>query len=239
MRILVASDLHFEFHRDGGRSLLASLVDADVLVCAGDLGNSNTVEAALHLVARRYEHVIFVCGNHEFYGGTIPEVRDRISRLAHGLPGLHYLDDATCDVGGVRFVGATMWTREVRGIRRLHRAINDFSLIAGADPEIYDENRRSVAFLADQVREGDVVVTHHLPSEKSVHSRFVGSPLNVFFICDVEALILDRRPRLWVHGHTHSSVDLRVGETRIVCNPFGYVGHETNHAFREDLVIDL
>jgi hypothetical protein len=36
-------------------------------------------------------------------------------------------------------------------------------------------------------------------------------------------LILKYKPALWIHGHTHSSVDTYVGGTRIVCNPRGYV----------------
>ena len=39
MKILVVSDLHLEFHEDGGREFLQTLDprDAEVLVVAGDL----------------------------------------------------------------------------------------------------------------------------------------------------------------------------------------------------------
>ena len=32
--------------------------------------------------------------------------------------------------------------------------------------------------------------------------------------------------KLWTHGHTHQKYDYMVGETRVVCNPRGYIGHE-------------
>ena len=32
--------------------------------------------------------------------------------------------------------------------------------------------------------------------------------------------------KLWTHGHTHERYDYMIGETRIVCNPRGYIGHE-------------
>ncbi len=48
---------------------------------------------------------------------------------------------------------------------------------------------------------------------------------------------------LWVHGHTHSSHDYRVGPCRVVCNPRGYQTLEMpqpeNAAFRVDMVVTL
>jgi hypothetical protein len=32
--------------------------------------------------------------------------------------------------------------------------------------------------------------------------------------------------KLWTHGHTHHPFDYVIGETRIVCNPRGYINHE-------------
>jgi Icc-related predicted phosphoesterase len=83
------------------------------------------------------------------------------------------------------------------------------------------------------------VVTHHLPTYRSVAPRFKSSPLNAFFVSDLEELIEERRPRLWMHGHTHTSVDQRVGSTRFLCNPFGYVGWELNAAFNEGMFVEL
>jgi hypothetical protein len=33
---------------------------------------------------------------------------------------------------------------------------------------------------------------------------------------------LEKRPRLWVHGHTHTTCDYELGSTRVACNPYGY-----------------
>ena len=50
-------------------------------------------------------------------------------------------------------------------------------------------------------------------------------------------------PALWVHGHTHTSHDYRVGRCRIVCNPRGYqtatMALPENRAFRGDRVLTL
>lgn len=79
----------------------------------------------------------------------------------------------------------------------------------------------------------------YLPAPSCISARFAGDPLNPFFLCDVEALVRTRGPALWIHGHTHDSVDVKVGATRIVCNPFGYVRHEENASFRDDAEIEV
>lgn len=83
------------------------------------------------------------------------------------------------------------------------------------------------------------MVTHHLPSHRSTAARFVRSPLNRFFVCDVEPLIVDRQPRLWVHGHTHAAMDYRIGATRVVCNPLGYPGEGGGDAGRVGFVVEI
>ena len=78
------------------------------------------------------------------------------------------------------------------------------------------------SWLERTVQEGDVVVTHHLPSRRSVAPQFAGDPLNAFFLCDMERLILARQPLWWIHGHTHHPFDYQLGQTRVVANPRGY-----------------
>ena len=65
------------------------------------------------------------------------------------------------------------------------------------------------------------------------------NPLNRFFLCDVDDLIERAGPPLWVHGHTHCSMDTQVGRTRIVCNPLGYSGWGENADFDGKLVISV
>jgi Icc-related predicted phosphoesterase len=49
--------------------------------------------------------------------------------------------------------------------------------------------------------------------------------LNRFFVNDMSDRINAKKPKLWVHGHTHDSCDYIAGErTRVVCNPKGYPG---------------
>lgn len=241
MRVLVASDLHCEFHRDAGAAMTASLDPngVDVLVLAGDLSTLPILEAVLERLCDRFAHVVYVTGNHEYYGTRREAVHALLSRLAAGRPNLHWLDDGVATIGGQRFVGSTLWFADDPKARPHRRSLNDFEAIHGFADWVFAANAQARSFLERTVGHNDVVVTHHLPTPRSIHPRHVGSPLNAFFVCDLERLITGRQPKLWVHGHTHDSLDYRIGTTRIVCNPFGYAAIEENSAFREDLVIEV
>jgi Icc-related predicted phosphoesterase len=73
-----------------------------------------------------------------------------------------------------------------------------------------------------------VVVGHHAPSPLSVAAQYAGQTLiNGAYMSDLTDFITARpQIRLWTHGHTHHDFDYVIGQTRIVCNPRGYVGHE-------------
>jgi len=55
----------------------------------------------------------------------------------------------------------------------------------------------------------------------------------------LENLICAHEPALWVHGHLHDSVDYQLCETRVVCNPRGYLGHALNPNFNPSFVVDV
>jgi hypothetical protein len=51
--------------------------------------------------------------------------------------------------------------------------------------------------------------------------------MNGGFVTELSDFIAYRpQIKLWVHGHMHDEFDYVVSETRIVCNPRGYIGHE-------------
>jgi Icc-related predicted phosphoesterase len=77
-----------------------------------------------------------------------------------------------------------------------------------------------------------IVVGHHCPSELSVAECYKGNLLNAAFRSVLDDFI-EARPqiRLWLHGHTHHNFNYWIGETRVVCNPRGYIGHESSADF--------
>ena len=73
-----------------------------------------------------------------------------------------------------------------------------------------------------------VVVGHHSPIRQSTHEMYAhDTVMNGGYSSDMDEFIEDHpQIRLWTHGHTHHPFDYVIGETRVVCNPRGYAGHE-------------
>ena len=73
-----------------------------------------------------------------------------------------------------------------------------------------------------------IVVGHHSPSKLSTHPRYSNDDImNGGYSSNLDELIMDNpKIRLWTHGHTHHDFDYFIGQTRIVCNPRGYINYE-------------
>ena len=253
MKLNILSDLHL-----GLGALERPDNDADVVVLAGDVARPHE---ALAWASALPKPVLFVAGNHEFYGSTIDETRAELRRLCTGTR-VRVLDDDECVIDGVRFLGSTLWTdflltgpdHRAMAMQTGRRYLRDFSRIRRGDavagtpftPEnsaaLFETHVRWLASALATAHDGPtVVVTHHAPSPRSVHRRFANSPLNPCFISDVEHLMDGARACLWVHGHTHDSFDYVVNGTRVVCNPRGYAlaGVNENARFDPNFCIEI
>ena len=73
-----------------------------------------------------------------------------------------------------------------------------------------------------------IVVGHHAPTPLSIDECYKHDTLmNGAFHSDLSEFIMDRpQIKLWTHGHMHNPSDYMMGETRVVCNPRGYIGYE-------------
>lgn len=253
LRLNILSDLHLS-----QGDLAIPQTRADVVVLAGDVARP---QRAIEW-ARGFEApVVYVPGNHEFYGSSIPATIAALKALAAGT-GIHVLDRDERVLGGVRFLGATLWTDFRLGgagapregcMLEAARFLRDFSRIeSGEQPgsaftplestRIFARDRAWLAHKLDEPFAGPtVVVTHHAPSLHSIAPRFAGSPLNADFVSDLEGLMGANRVALWIHGHTHDSFDYAVRGTRVVCNPRGYAkdGVNENAAFDPALVVEV
>lgn len=73
-----------------------------------------------------------------------------------------------------------------------------------------------------------IVCGHHAPSKQSTHPRYKKETLmNTAYSSDLTGFILEHSQiKMWTHGHTHEEFDYMCGNTRIVCNPRGYMDYE-------------
>jgi predicted phosphodiesterase len=245
LNIQVASDLHLEWHADSGGAFIESLdpTDVDVLVLAGDITSARLAELTFNLICAKYPQVVYVNGNHEYYGEDPATVKRLMSRTMRLHPNLHWLHQSTATIEGVRFVGTTLWfPPPPKGIRKELYA--DYKHVLDYEPWVYEEHQRTLDFLRSELQPSDVLVTHFLPLEASIQPEYEGNAFNCFFYsgAEAEAVVRKASPKLVIHGHTHSSVHTKVPTfseqcMEVVCNPFGYVRAEENPKFDEHLIV--
>src|SRR5688572_2495880 len=98
MKLNVLSDLHLS-----RGPLPVPQNDADVVVLAGDIARPAEAMAWASGFAKP---VLYVPGNHEFYGGSIEGTIAELKRLSAGTS-IRVLHDEEVTIEGVRFLGRT------------------------------------------------------------------------------------------------------------------------------------
>jgi len=250
MKLLILSDLHLEFS-----NLSFADTEADVIILAGDISKS---DHGIYWARSTWpdKHIIYVAGNHEFYGYNRLEVLARL-RITARETDVHFLDNEEVVIDDVRFLGATLWTDfklfgvdlKMNCMYEGESSLNDFRVIKEGERNFsaldsINLHNASVAWLTKAIREPfdgkTVVVTHHLPSADSVVARFKKDLLSACFASKLDHLM--GKPVLWVHGHTHDNLDYEIRGTRVFCNPRGYsidgIRNE-NARFNPEFVLEL
>jgi Icc-related predicted phosphoesterase len=252
--IQFASDLHLEFERrPEDRLQLPIAPGTTALVLAGDIHNELAgLDAFVRPLAKRVP-VILVAGNHEYFTHELDSMREQLADWAASIPDVHFLENQIVDIDGLTFLGATLWSNfdDARPalLKKSTSMMTDYAVIADrTDPRgrlrperILREHQQSIAFLERELRARDrartVVVTHHAPSLRSTQQK--GEDWDHLYGSNLDALIEDCGPALWIHGHVHDSFDYQIGRTRILCNPRGYLRYEQNADFDPDRTVTL
>ena len=170
--------------------------------------------------------------------------------------GVHLLDNDEVIIDGVRFLGATLWTDFMLfgaeempwAMKEGQHFLNDFRVIHEGEQHFspsrsVELHKESLAWLEQKLAEPfdgkTVVVSHHLPSKRSVAERFKKSLLSACFASELDHLF--GKMNFWIHGHTHDNFDYIENGTRVVCNPKGYETYRgtENSQFNAGLVVDV
>ncbi len=195
-------------------------------------------------VSQEYDHVVYVAGNHEFYHGRYPDAITWLHEEMKRYENIHFLDKDEVEIDGVTFVGGTLWTDMNKGdpttLQLIESMMNDFRIIRHSQhnyrrflPMDSVIHHKATLEHIKKVVDSDptkkyVVVSHHAPTPLSIHERYKNEfYMNGGYHSNLAEFILDR-PQivLWTHGHMHDPFDYMMGDTRIVCNPRGYKGHD-------------
>lgn len=141
MKLHILSDIHLEFGK-WMRDHDINQVDADVTILAGDIGEGlQGLEWALTID----RPVVYVMGNHEFYGQQSMETLWRQAREMVAGTHVHLLENESVLINdphnpgmNIRFLGATLWTdfcalgpeRQDECMAQAARSITDYNAIS-------------------------------------------------------------------------------------------------------------
>ena len=304
MKLAICSDLHLEF----GDLFFSNTDNADVLILSGDICKASEVKqhdvygimegtksSRMHDFFKRctfqFPHVIYVVGNHEHYDGDFKYTVESLKNKLAYLPNLYILDKEMKEIGGVKFLGGTMWTdmnnEDPLTLFHIKQVMNDFRVIENSNrtvqrkvptyeynadgslkkdergynipvghkfkesPALFsaedsvEEHRKMIDFIkvmtAEKHDDTFVVCSHHTPSFQSCAEYYKSDTImNGAYHTNLEEFILDRpQIKLWTHGHTHDDFDYMIGDTRVVCNPRGYIKYEKRASYFEVKYVDI
>ena len=259
MKIQIASDLHLEF-----APVEIKNRGADVLVLAGDIicakyvdGKSPDSDSKQYQryheffsqISGEFENVVWVAGNHEFYGHKWQKALEVLDEFASRYRGVHFLENRCVDIDGVPFLGSTLWTDLNRGdpltLHLIRDYMNDYKAILD-DTKGYTKlkpyttalrHRASLEYMRIAMdnfpEQRYVVVSHHAPSYKSVPQFYKDAEhSNHAYASNLSEFMLEHEDQiaLWVHGHMHDPVDYEIGKVPVMSNPRGYLGYESRAA---------
>lgn len=239
MKIRLISDVHQEFYED--KALYANKGE-DVLVIAGDLNvGAKTCWNRLQRFAEKTPNVVYVPGNHEYYGDSIENFDDYIKRMSYGS-NVHFLNPGSVTLNGVTFIGAALWSNfgnDYFAMQYCAKNINDFRTIKGFYTDkcvkLYDLHSDYIKHEYEAVEGQKVIVTHFLPDSACIDPVYRGEGIiNKYFANDLGNWISNLTDvPYWLFGHTHSLVDIEIGDTKVIANPYGY---NRNHNYVERLL---
>ena len=242
MKIQIYSDLHLGFAPfDPAPS------HADVVILAGDI---DIKSRGVNWANDTFQcPVIYVCGNHEFYGGHIDHTLRKMKEAT--APHVHVLENETLILDKTRFLVTTAWTDYsstgdvVASKRAAWECMNDFAVIRADEgyrrlypDDLIAKSKAAFAWLTQELEKPfdgqTVVVTHHAPVLDYVGDTL---PENLIAAYANDWPELLDKVDLWVYGHTHVSADFLKNGCRVVSNPRGYPNQQTG--FNPDFLIEI
>lgn len=258
VNLQLLSDLHQDMLSNDSLEHISIHPDTNILVVAGDVGQGASEMRKLKTLASPERPVVAIFGNHCVVGERIVELEAIAREMSSPEDGFYVLHRDSVTLFGIRFVGAILWTDgmaipqgtsfEESCALCAPRGYAKSELRPGVPFSFEDsikEHKKDLGYIRSVLSvpfEGPtVVITHHLPSTKSVASEYINFPTSAAYssnLSDLEFSGCD----FWFHGHTHSSVDYYIGYCRVVCNPRGHskvAGQWQNPLFKPELLIPV
>jgi predicted phosphodiesterase len=251
MKINFVSDIHLEFL---GYNWILSDTDCDLVILAGDIGAGIfTYEWAAREAERLKKPIVIIAGNHEYYNyiNDFNLIEDAKKYLKD--TDVHVLDRDVFEFQGYKIFGATLWTDYLLYGKKLRKTamqacqkfMNDHRLInyeghVFTPEDALKEFKKSFKWLNKELQTTakKIVVTHHGPTFHASHPMYRGDMCTPGFVSDLEGFIIERKPLLWISGHSHYCYKRQIGDTLCISNTKGY-RNEGVIGFDPELIVEV
>ena len=199
----------------------------------GDFANTEKhLKDVLSYLSNVYvlEREIKVIDDVTFIGGTLwTDMNNGDSLTLYHMKAM--MNDFFCVQNSNRMVSYKTY-EQINGVDNREKPIFRERVAKFSPEDAFEEHAKFKGYIS-QIVEGKpdqkfVVCGHHSPSKRSTHPRYAHDTImNGGYSSDMDEFISERpQIKLWTHGHTHHVFDYVVGETRVVCNPRGYINYE-------------
>jgi len=225
--------------------------DETTLVIPGDLWverrflsrkHPATKKSWMQELSGRFKYVVFVLGNHDYWGQNLSKEPGRIKSVINDdkLTNVFFLENLSIVLDQVKFLGGTLWTDFARQDPLLMfnapNVMNDYKYIRNGASfgrlhprDLLAAHLKTRSFISNNCVKDDpaqriMVVTHMAPSYMSYAKAPFSSKYQPYYASDLSDMILDdcQDAEWWLHGHIHDPADYMIGNTRVMCNPRGY-----------------
>lgn len=261
----VASDIHLEFYPN---PKLKDFIrpSAPYLAIAGDLGIPylKSYEKFLMECSINFQKTFIISGNHEYYQWknksdhkwSINRTNHEIDNICQKLGNVYYLNNRSHILNhNYIILGTTLWSQIKPISYQYSNSINDYNQIYyenfGNDilinPKyINDICNLNINWLVDQTAQFKdkqiIIMSHHLPSYQIIDQKYSNNPLNCYYASELEYLMTNNI-HCWLAGHTHTNINTKINNCKVIVNPYGYAMRTSNHRenlqFKDNYVIDL
>lgn len=261
--IRIYSDIHLDFDVPDKKFKFEMLwepehleTDKDtILILAGDIWHANKPfsyfgQSWLEKISKKFQYVLIVLGNHDFWNGNFPNTYDSFRKKLQeqNLSNIFLLQEDTITIGNNKFIGGTLWTDYLKGnaqaMYKAQELMNDYKYIRYGRAFgkinasiLLKEHYKTKAYIFEQAKKDYAeqklwVITHHAPSYKSMDSQYDRSDLmleNALYYSDLDSEIEQYPIDYWVHGHSHHARNYMIGNTNVIANPRGYTHEDTEY----------
>lgn len=186
-----------------------------------------------------------------------PDCRNqKIRELCKKFGNIHFLDKEIFVIPNtdIIVVGCTLWSR-LDMDPYLYMRFNDFNMICTdkdtiLTPKVYDqwfeEHLEFISLTLPELHEKCpdskiVVLTHHCPTYDIIIDKYKLNDkenMNSFFANNDLITPFGKNVKVWICGHTHGCKKIKVGETIVATNTFGYEW-ETIEGFKTDATVEF